>query len=80
MIVARRGVIGLLAGLAWSGRALAAAPSFPRSMNAAARLRRRLDVPALAAGWREKLADGGEACAGRRMLGSDVAGGPGGFW
>lgn len=80
MIVTRRGVIGLLAGLAWSGRALAAAPSFPRSMNAAARLRRRLDVPALAAGWRETLADSGAACAGRRMLGSDVPVAPGDSW
>ena len=80
MIMARRGVIGLLAGLAWSGRALAAAPSFPRSIDAAARLRRRLDVPALAAGWRETAAVSGVVCAGRRMVGSDVAVTPADSW
>lgn len=75
MSVARRGMLALLAGLPWAARARAAMPLFPRDAASAARLRRRLDVPALASGW-----SGGEACAGQRMIGAPAPVAPGDAW
>jgi CubicO group peptidase (beta-lactamase class C family) len=77
MTMARRGILGWLAGLplagsGFAGTAQAAAPAFPRTALAAQRLRRQLDVPALAAGWRN-AGDGGETCAGLRMAGAKEA-------
>ncbi|WP_179505293.1 MULTISPECIES: serine hydrolase domain-containing protein [unclassified Sphingomonas] len=79
MIMARRGMLGLLAGLPWAGLARAASLSFPRDTAAAGRLRRRLGVPALAAGWREG-ATGGETCAGLRMIGATAPVAQGDAW
>ncbi|GHC87987.1 serine hydrolase domain-containing protein [Novosphingobium pokkalii] len=77
MTMARRGILGWLAGLPLAGLGLgsmaqAAAPAFPRTASAARRLRRQLGVPALAAGWRN-AGDGGETCAGLRMASAKEA-------
>jgi CubicO group peptidase (beta-lactamase class C family) len=81
MPVARRTILGGLAGLslALPGMARAAAPLFPRTPKDAERLRRRLDIPALACGW-STSATAGEACAGLRMVGADAPVLPGDQW
>lgn len=83
MIVGRRALLGLLGTAALAlGPARARAASggpFPRSPREAERLRRRLAVPALAAGWNGPEGPE-ETCAGLRMAGASARVEPGDCW